>query len=343
MANPDWTKDEHILALDVYLRLGKATNDKQHPDIQELSRILKLLPVHPEEVKDSSFRNPAGVYMKLQNFKRCDPGYPGVGLQRGAKLEEEVWREYAHQPEKLREVALAIRNNYSRVDHQSIEAETVDNEEASEGRILTVTHKRRERDPKIVQSKKEKVLKENGALECEVCNFNFEKNYGEIGSGFIECHHDKPLSKMMLGEKTLLSDLRLVCANCHRMLHRTPWRTVDELKLQLNTASKKKGKLVRDKIPEIIKADGRSPIIKQLRDEALRAALEEKLAEEYGEYNRANKSADRIEELADIIEVCFGIAATYGSSRKELLEAADSKKEKRGGFCGGYFYVGDDS
>lgn len=55
-------------------------------------------------------------------------------------------------------------------------------------------------------------------LVCECCSCNFGERYGIHGSGYIECHHRIPIH---LGERvTKLSDLALVCANCHRMLHR---------------------------------------------------------------------------------------------------------------------------
>jgi 5-methylcytosine-specific restriction protein A len=59
--------------------------------------------------------------------------------------------------------------------------------------------------------------------------------YGDLGAGFAECHHKLPLAA---GERrTLLSDLAIVCANCHRMLHRrSPWLTVEELQEILATS-----------------------------------------------------------------------------------------------------------
>lgn len=59
-----------------------------------------------------------------------------------------------------------------------------------------------------------------GKLECECCGFDFEKTYGEIGKGYIECHHIVPLNKFNFSKETKLNDLALVCSNCHRMLHR---------------------------------------------------------------------------------------------------------------------------
>ena len=96
-----------------------------------------------------------------------------------------------------------------------------DDEAFLEGRRLTELHKRIERNPKVVLRKKKKVLQETGKLECEVCGFDFVKKYGEeLGYGFAECHHIFPVSKLTEEHKTKLSELAIVCANCHRMLHR---------------------------------------------------------------------------------------------------------------------------
>ncbi len=75
------------------------------------------------------------------------------------------------------------------------------------------------RNSKIVQLKKGQALSNGkGRIFCEWCDFDFSKKYGEHGIGFIECHHKIHVSS---GKRiTKLEDLALVCANCHRMLHR---------------------------------------------------------------------------------------------------------------------------
>lgn len=70
---------------------------------------------------------------------------------------------------------------------------------------------------------------------CEVCAFNFVKHYGELGKEFAECHHKNPLSERPEETwthevTTALDDVAVVCANCHRMLHRRrPALKVEEL------------------------------------------------------------------------------------------------------------------
>src|SRR5690606_37973231 len=95
-----------------------------------------------------------------------------------------------------------------------------DDPKVKEGGLLYHYNLARERNTTIVKKKKEKVLKLHDKQECELCNFDFEKVYGEIDNEFIECQHKKPLYTLIEETDTKLDDLMLVCSNCHRMLHR---------------------------------------------------------------------------------------------------------------------------
>ena len=100
-----------------------------------------------------------------------------------------------------------------------------------EGHILTRQHVYRERSRTVVVAKIDQVWRRDGQLACAACGFDFLAFYGEVGRGFAECHHVVPLAEAAFIRKTRLADLAIVCANCHRMLHRTrPVLTVDELK-----------------------------------------------------------------------------------------------------------------
>lgn len=87
-------------------------------------------------------------------------------------------------------------------------------------------------------------------------------------------------------------------------------------------------KLVRDKIPEIIEADGKTCKTKILSDEEYIAALETKLNEEVAEY-QADKN---LEEIADVLEVLQAICVARGYSLDELEAMRAKKSEERGGF-----------
>ena len=100
----------------------------------------------------------------------------------------------------------------------------------------------------------------------------------------------------------------------------------------------KVGKLVRDKIPEIIIADGKKPIIRILEQEEYLQELDRKLNEEICEY-QADKS---VEEMADVLEVLFAICQARGYSVDELMEVRNIKREKRGGFDKKIFWSGNE-
>ena len=219
--NPFWSRDELILALDLYFKVNPARSSEKSPEIIELSELLNSLPIHNTKEAQANFRNPTGVYMKLCNFLRFDPNYQGKGLEAGSKLDELVWNEFAENPDFLQRTAAAIRSNYPSlpISGASDEANPSFDDEFSEGKILTRVHKIKERNPTFVRRKKNSVLRKNGSLICEVCGFDFEEYYGDIGKGFAECHHLIPISELKSEQKVGLNDLAIVCSNCHRMLH----------------------------------------------------------------------------------------------------------------------------
>ena len=90
-------------------------------------------------------------------------------------------------------------------------------------------------------------------------------------------------------------------------------------------------KLVRDRIPEIVIANNETPVTRILDDADYKKSLEEKLYEEYEEVLSAEGS-ERCEELADMIEVIRALAKQENKTLEEIVEIADEKREKRGGF-----------
>jgi putative restriction endonuclease len=108
---------------------------------------------------------------------------------------------------------------------------TEDDIEFPEGKEILKRHVLRERNPRLVFEAKRSFKEKHGKLFCEVCEFVFIDKYGKIGEDFIEAHHIKPISEMTENEKTKISDLVMVCSNCHKMLHRKrPWITKEKLK-----------------------------------------------------------------------------------------------------------------
>lgn len=101
------------------------------------------------------------------------------------------------------------------------------------------------------------------------------------------------------------------------------------------------GKLVRDRIPDLISAEGRTPKVQRLKGSALHDALYDKLAEEQGELLTAATPDAKKEELADMIEILIAIASMHGFDQSELMDAVARKRAERGGFSEGLFYMGD--
>lgn len=94
-------------------------------------------------------------------------------------------------------------------------------------------------------------------------------------------------------------------------------------------------KLVRDKIPELIEAQGETAVTRILDADEYIRCLEQKLDEEVAEYHESKE----LDELADILEVVFALAQARGHTKEELLSAYQGKNEKRGGFSDRIFLI----
>jgi 5-methylcytosine-specific restriction protein A len=221
MRNPNWVRDEVILAMDLYFRADRKQLPATHAEVLLLSDILNRLPVHDSASRAATFRNPNGISMILGNFLGIDPAHDTPGLSRNNRLQEKVWFDFAGDPDTLRQTAAAItRAIEDQTEATSTFLDWELDETFVEGEVLTRLHLIRERNTKAVRRKKERVLAETGRLACEACQFDFYAVYGPIGKGFAECHHTRPLAELPGSRSTRLSDLAIVCANCHRMLHR---------------------------------------------------------------------------------------------------------------------------
>ncbi|MFE2376210.1 HNH endonuclease [Streptomyces sp. NPDC059398] len=234
--NPDWARDEIILACQLVMGNGWKGLDAGDGRVVELSALLQLLPIHAEADRNEKFRNPNGVARKTFDIATRHPEYQGKPTNGGA-LDAAVLREFLARPQAMTEAARLIRQGIATGDLQSFvpteEEEFGDDFSAPEGRLLMRWHRARERDRGLRKKKIASVLQLGGQLACEACGFDFEKFYGDRGAGYIECHHVLPLH--VAGEsRTKLSDLALICANCHRMIHRqAPWPTPEELRASI--------------------------------------------------------------------------------------------------------------
>lgn len=94
----------------------------------------------------------------------------------------------------------------------------------------------------------------------------------------------------------------------------------------------KYNKLVRDRIPEIIKQSGKTAITKVLNKEEYLAELRKKSEEELQEYLKAKTDEEALEELADLLEIIHSLAKAHGANMDQVEQIRLKKAKDRGGF-----------
>jgi 5-methylcytosine-specific restriction protein A len=118
-------------------------------------------------------------------------------------------------------------NSDDNTNELSVRDELLTGSKFKEGTLIKVSVNRYERD-----SQARKACIEHYGVVCQVCDFNFESVYGNLGEGFIHVHHIKPISE--IGASYIvdpIKDLVPVCPNCHAMLHRRdPLLAINQLK-----------------------------------------------------------------------------------------------------------------
>jgi len=95
------------------------------------------------------------------------------------------------------------------------------------------------------------------------------------------------------------------------------------------------GKLVRDRIPDIIRSQGKSPFTRRIEGKELTSAISEKILEEafelYREINTGNRE-EILKESADVLEIVLAALQDHGFTLDDLLGLAESRRRERGGF-----------
>lgn len=94
----------------------------------------------------------------------------------------------------------------------------------------------------------------------------------------------------------------------------------------------KYNKLIRDRIPEIIKKAGWKPTIRKLRKEEFLNALKKKVSEETRELNRAKDKKGIINEIVDIQEILDALTSEIKLTKPHIKKLQSIKRKKRGGF-----------
>ena len=99
-----------------------------------------------------------------------------------------------------------------------------------------------------------------------------------------------------------------------------------------NTTRFKVDKLIRDKMPDILRGYGITVFEKQIDEGEYIRRLKDKLEEECKESLTASQPEALLEELADLSEVMIALAQAHGFSQKQLEDKRIAKKEEKGGF-----------
>ena len=143
------------------------------------------------------------------------PIFRTEGLEQ--RFPEQMWSPQASGislKEDIADKLLAEIHKNKAINFKPLTTEAV--QRYAEGRPKTITTKTYDRSPRA----REACIEHHG-YNCAVCGFNFGKVYGDLGDGFIEVHHLQQIADQ--GEEHLVDpvkDLRPVCSNCHRMLHK---------------------------------------------------------------------------------------------------------------------------
>lgn len=161
VSDPDWTRDELILACDLMIGNDWRQIRETDPRAAGLSELLRSLPIHPVERRSEKFRGPGSVSRKTADIAAVHPGYVGAKT-RGSRLDGEVLDDFLDSPDEMRAAAEAIRQ--AAAGGELVEESTkggldivfLEDIEVREGRLLATRYFRRERDLACVRRRSQR-------------------------------------------------------------------------------------------------------------------------------------------------------------------------------------------
>lgn len=209
-----WTRDEAILALDVFFSSRNKSFSMNNPEIIELSELLNRLPMVPFSKRSDTFRNIAGVSRQLAtlNWGLTNNKKAPIG-----KIFYEIYHAFRDSPEKLNKIAQAIRRCVGLVGDISFADET-EVEGFCEGALLAHLHRYLE-------------IKHGGQLSaeikrCYICSVKPQQVYHGSAkiNNILEAHLLIPPEDYGSEIEPKDKDFIVVCPNCHKVLHNVrPW------------------------------------------------------------------------------------------------------------------------
>lgn len=227
--NPDWTWDEVVLACALVSDNGWRSLSATDQRVIALSEQLRRLDIHRPVDRGTDFRNANGVARKTADIATQHPDYKGKPTH-GGRHDRAVLLEFLRDPDRMAAIAAALRTTESDAGAKVLPRDVDLDASAEEGTVLERRHLYRERSPRLRGEKIAAARSDDLPVACEVCGFDFEATYGARGADYIEVHHRLPLHASG-PRRTSLADLAFVCANCHRMIHRTqPWLPIEQLR-----------------------------------------------------------------------------------------------------------------
>jgi 5-methylcytosine-specific restriction enzyme A len=204
-SNPDWEWEEVVLACDLVVENNWHWLDPSDGKIQELSALLRRLPLHHPMDRGEKFRNINGVSRKTADIATQHPDYEGRPTN-GGTVDRKVLAAFLRDPDGMHQTAVAIRATAAAGGFDDLDAADpgdLEDIDAPEGKLLVRRHLTRERSRSLRDRKIRRVRDRGGKIACEVCGFDFGQTYGVRGAGYIECHHVVPLHAAAAGQRRM--------------------------------------------------------------------------------------------------------------------------------------------
>ena len=172
-------------------------------------------------------------FATIEDFQRFSKGVPfkikGVPLEEIPESRKtNYWRDGVRPIteavfSRIMSLAGLDGENILADNFQGQEEALISHPEGNKKQVYTTVY---ERNPKL----RSQAIKIHG-LSCMACKLNFKDTYGDWGTGYIHVHHVKPVADAGVREVNAKTDLIVLCANCHAMVHRRRYQTLslDEL------------------------------------------------------------------------------------------------------------------